>query len=168
MELLQAAVLLLVTKWCELTIASIVWEIYKLWDIPADTDVFKTFSGRLKKVTTSYDQTRRRYDIWKKTSDLRRFEDVWFMSSWRRLIYDAFRTSGLRRPEDVWFTSFSDIQFRTSWKRRIYNVSRTPDLRRLEDVRFASSWRRPIYDVLKTSDLWRLEEVWFITFWRRL
>ena len=27
---------------------------------PADTDVFKTSLGRLKKVTTSYDQTRRR------------------------------------------------------------------------------------------------------------
>ena len=36
--------------------------------IPADTDVFKTSSGRLKKVTTSYDQTRRRHDVWKKTS----------------------------------------------------------------------------------------------------
>ena len=29
-------------------------------NIPADTDVFKTSLGRLKKVTTSYDQTRRR------------------------------------------------------------------------------------------------------------
>ena len=28
--------------------------------LPADTDVFKTSLGRLKKVTTSYDQTRRR------------------------------------------------------------------------------------------------------------
>ena len=27
---------------------------------PRDKDVFKTFLGRLKKVTTSYDQTRRR------------------------------------------------------------------------------------------------------------
>ena len=36
----------------------------------ADTDVFKTSSGRLKKVMTSYDQTRRRHDIWKMTSDL--------------------------------------------------------------------------------------------------
>ena len=43
---------------------------------PADTDVFKTSSGRLKKVTTSYNQTRRRHDVWKKTSDLRRLEDV--------------------------------------------------------------------------------------------
>ena len=43
---------------------------------PADKDVFKTSSGRLKKVTTSYDQTRRGHDIWKMTSDLRRLEDV--------------------------------------------------------------------------------------------
>ena len=43
---------------------------------PAGTDVFKTSSRRLKKVTTSYDQTRRRHDVWKKTSDLRRLEDV--------------------------------------------------------------------------------------------
>ena len=42
----------------------------------ADTDVFKTSSGRLKKVTTSCDQTRRRHDVWKKTSDLRRLKDV--------------------------------------------------------------------------------------------
>ena len=38
---------------------------------PADSDAFKTSSGRLKKVTTSYDQ-----DIWKKTSILQRLEDV--------------------------------------------------------------------------------------------
>ena len=44
--------------------------------IPADTDVFKTSSGRLKKVTTSCDQTRRRHDVWKKTSNSRRLEDV--------------------------------------------------------------------------------------------
>ena len=56
--------------------------------MPADTDVFKTSSGQLEKVTTSYDQTRRRHDVWKKMSDL-------------RLIYEVFRTSGLRRPEDV-------------------------------------------------------------------
>ena len=41
-----------------------------------DTDVFKTPSGRLKKVTTSCDKTRRRHDVWKKTSDLRPLEDV--------------------------------------------------------------------------------------------
>ena len=43
---------------------------------PADTDVFKTSSRRLKKVATSCDQTRRRHDVWKKTSHLRRLEDV--------------------------------------------------------------------------------------------
>ena len=55
--------------------------------IPADTDVFETSSGRFKKVTTSYDQTRRCHHVWKKTSDLRRLEDVC-----------------LRRLEDVQFT----------------------------------------------------------------
>ena len=144
--------------------------------IPADTDVFKTSSGRLKKVTTSYDQTRRRYDVWKMTSDLRLLEDVWFTSSWRRpiynvlksLIYDVFRTSGFQRPQDVWFTS--------SWRRLICDVWKTSDLQRLqdiclrrfEDVRFTLSWRRPMYNILKTSDLWRIEEVWFMTSWRRL
>ena len=43
---------------------------------PADRDVFKTSSGRFKKVATSYDQTRSLiYDVLK-TSDLRRLEDV--------------------------------------------------------------------------------------------
>ena len=50
-------------------------------NIPVDTDVFKTSSGRLKKVMTSYDQTRRRHDVWKNTSDLGCFEDVWFTTS---------------------------------------------------------------------------------------
>ena len=36
---------------------------------------------RLEKVTTSYDQTRRRHDVLQKTSDLRRLEDVRFTSS---------------------------------------------------------------------------------------
>ena len=49
--------------------------------IPADTDVFKTSSGCLKKVTTSHDQTRRCQDVWKKTSDLQRPEDVLFALS---------------------------------------------------------------------------------------
>ena len=39
---------------------------------PTDTDVFKTSSRRLKKVTTSCDQTRRRHNVWKKTLDLRK------------------------------------------------------------------------------------------------
>ena len=41
-----------------------------------DTDVFKTSSGRGKKVMKSYDQTKRRDDVWKKMSDLSRLEDV--------------------------------------------------------------------------------------------
>ena len=72
---------------------------------PANTDVFKTSSGRLKKIT------RRRHNIWEKTSDLRRFEDVWFTFSWRRPIYDVSMTSDLQRLQDVWFT--------TSWRRLI-------------------------------------------------
>ena len=48
---------------------------------PADTDVFKTSSRRIKKVMTSYDQTRRRQDVWKKTSYLHCLEDVQFMTS---------------------------------------------------------------------------------------
>ena len=48
---------------------------------PVDTDVFKTSSGRLKKVTTSCDQTRRRQGVLQKGSDLRRLEGVRFTSS---------------------------------------------------------------------------------------
>ena len=101
---------------------------------PADTDVFKTSSGRLKKVTTSYDQTRRRHDILQKTSDLRRLQDVWITSSWRRPIYDVLKTFDLRRLKDGRFT--------TSWRSLIYVVLKTSDLRRLEDIWFTSSWRR--------------------------
>ena len=143
---------------------------------PGDTDVFKAFSGRLKKVTTSYDQTRRRHDVWKMTSNLRRLEDVQFTTFWRRLIYAVFRKSGFQRPkrrlicvvlktsnlrrlENVWFT--------TSSGRLIYDVLKTSDLRRLEDVQFTTSWRRLIYDVLRTSDLRRLEDVCFTSSWRR-
>ena len=70
-----------------------------------DTDVFKTPSGRLKKVTTSYDQTRRRHDVLEKTFDLRSIEDVRFRSSLRRPIYDVLKTSDLRSLEDVRFMS---------------------------------------------------------------
>ena len=49
--------------------------------IPSDTEVFNTSSERLKKVTTSWDQTRRHRDVWKKTSDLQRLKDVRFTSS---------------------------------------------------------------------------------------
>ena len=110
---------------------------------PADTDVFKTSSGRLRKVTTSYDQTRRRHDDWNrrriydvlKMSDLRCLEDVQFGTSWKRLIYNVFRTSDLRRHKDRRFTSsWRDVQFTTSWRhlihcvatsqRHLYNVER--------------------------------------------
>ena len=53
----------------------VIWKNALIKKIPADTDVFKTSSGRLKKVTTSYDETRRRHDVWKKTLHLRRLED---------------------------------------------------------------------------------------------
>ena len=125
--------------------------------IPADTDVFKTSSDRLKKVMTSYDQTRRLHDVWKKTSDLRRLKDVLFKPSWRRLIYVVLKTSNLRRLEDVWsdLRQLEKVQFATFLKRLIYHVFGTSDLRHLEDVQFTTSWRRcrkrPIYNVLKTS-----------------
>ena len=48
---------------------------------PADTYVFETSSGRLKKIKTSYDQTIRPHHVWQKTSDLRRLEDTGLMSS---------------------------------------------------------------------------------------
>ena len=101
---------------------------------PADTDVFKTSSGRLKKVTTSYDQTRRLHDVWQKTSDLQRLEDLGFTSSW-------------------------NVQFITPWRRLIYDLLKTSDLRPHEDVGFTWSWRCLIYSVLKMSDLQRLEGV---------
>ena len=101
---------------------------------PVDTDVSKTSSGRLKKVTTSYEQTRPRHGVWKKTSDLRRLEDVWFTSSWRRPICDVLKTSNLQRLQEVWFT--------TSWRRTIYVVLKMSNLRRLENVWFMTSWRR--------------------------
>ena len=69
-----------------------------LWSArPADTDVFKTSSGCLKKVTTSLDQTRRRHYVWKKTSNLQRRGDIWFTSASRRPIYDVLKTSVKRR-----------------------------------------------------------------------
>ena len=85
------------------------WFSWQLMRCPADTDVFKMSSGRLKKVTTSCDLTRRRHDVWKQTPDLQRLEDVY-----------------LRCLEDV--------QYTTSRKRLNYNVFRTSDFRRLEDV----------------------------------
>ena len=67
--------------------------------------VFKTSSGRLKKVTTTCDQIRRHHDVWQKTFDLRRLEDTRFTTSWRSLIYDVWNTSMKRRLEDVLKTS---------------------------------------------------------------
>ena len=94
---------------------------------------------RLKKTTTSCDQTRRRQDILQKKCDL------------RRPIYVVLNTSTLRRLEDVWFT--------LSWRCLIYDVLKTSDLGRFEDVRFTTSGKCLIYDVLKTFDLQRLEDV---------
>ena len=134
---------------------------WKFWtSFPADTDVFKTSSGRLKKVTMSYDQTGRPQDVWQETSYLRRLEDVGFTSSWRHRIYDVLKTSDLRRLEDICFT--------TSWRRRIYVFLKASDLRCLEDVWFTTSWRCRIYVFLKTSDLRCFEDVCFTTSWRRL
>ena len=123
----------------------VMWNLFNVGSIhPADTNVFKTSSGGLKKVTTSCDQTRHRQDVLQKTFDLKRLENVRFTTSWRRLTYVVLKTSDLRRLEDV--------QFTTSWRHLIY----------------VSSWRCPIYDVLKTFNLWRLEDVRFTTSWRRL
>ena len=81
--------------------------------IPADTDVFKMSSGRLKKVRTSYHQTRRRLDVLQKTFNLRRLEDVWLTTSWRRFIYDVLKMSVKQRPcSNVVATS---IQRRKKW-----------------------------------------------------
>ena len=98
------------------------------FNFPADTDVCKISSGCLKKVTTSYNQTRRCYNVWQKTSDLRRLEDAWFTSCWRNPSYDVLRTSGLR------------------------DVLKTSDLHCLEDIWFPTSWWHLICNVLKTFE----------------
>ena len=126
------------TKWKETTS----WPICTGNTNPADTDVFKTSSGRLKKFTTSYNQTRRPHDVWKKTLDLRHLEDVWFTSCWRWPIYDVLKTSDLRRLEDAWFM--------TSWRRLIYVVLKMSNLAHLENVWFTTSSGLQIYSVLKT------------------
>ena len=96
-----------------------IFEIKAILKFPTDTDVFKMSSGRLKKnVTSSYDQTRRCHHVWKKTSDLRRLEDVWFKF--------VLKTSNLRRLEDVWFW--------LPWGRPVCHVLKTSDLRRFQDV----------------------------------
>ena len=77
-------------------------------------------------------QTRRRQDFWKKTSDLHRPEDVWFMMSWRRLIYVILSTSNLRRLQDVWFmTSLGRLIFGVLKTSLIYDVFKTSLKRRL-------------------------------------
>ena len=124
------------------------WSYYLQSALPVHTDFFKTSSGRLKKVTTSYDQTRHRHDVWKRMSDLERLEDIWFTSSWRRSVCGVLKTSDLWRLQDVWFT--------TSRRCPIYIVLKTSNLRRLEDVWFKTSWKRLIYDVFKTSVKQRL------------
>ena len=101
---------------------------------PADTDVFKMFSGRLKEVTTSYKQTRRCQDVWKKSSNLRRLKDVLFTLPWRRLIYNVLRTSDLRLLKDVRFTS--------SGRRPIYDVFKTSVKRRLGSKVLVTSIQR--------------------------
>ena len=116
----------------------------------ANTDIFKTSSGRLQKVTMCYDQTRRCHDVWKKTLDLRCLEDVWLTLSWRRPIYEVVKTSDLRRLQDN-LRPLENVWFTTSSGRLIYDVLKTSDLRCLEDVQFTTSWRRLISDVLKTS-----------------
>ena len=94
--------------------------------LPGNTDVFKTSSGRLEKVTTSYDQTRRRHEVLQKMSDLRHLDDVWFSTFWRRLIYAVLKTPNLHCLEDV--------QFSMSWRHLINGVLKAFDLRRLEEV----------------------------------
>ena len=139
----------------------------RTYRFPVDTDVFKTSSGRLKKVKTSYDQTRLPHDVWQKTYDLRRLEDVGLTSSWRlqftmpwrRLICNVLKTSDSPRLGDVGLRLLEDVLLTTSWRRLIYNAWKTCNLRHLEDVGFTSSWRRLICDVLGTSFLWRLEDV---------
>ena len=165
-------------KWGQRLVISIIWKLYQwtakkckaqkaqFWGLlltdgnSADTDVFKTSLGHLKKVTTSCDQARCCQDVLQKASDLRRLEDIRFILSWKRPIYDVLKTSDLSRLEDIWFM--------TSWRRLIYDVLKTSNLRCFADVWFTTLWRHPIYDVLKISDLHRLEDVRFTTSWRRL
>ena len=138
-----------------------IWRLF--WGtFPADADVFRTSSGRLKKVTTSYDQTKRLHDVFTTPSDVvasshtlqtsqHLAEDVRFTTSRRGRIYVLLKTFDLRRLQDVWFMM--------SWRRLIYDVLKTSDLRRLKDVRFSTFWRRLIYDVLKTSNLRHLDDL---------
>ena len=85
------------------------------WYILADTDAFKTSSGRLKRslrlktkqdVVMTSGKVCRIYDVLK-ISDLRCLQDVWFTTSWRHLIYVILKTSNLGRLENVWLTTSS-------------------------------------------------------------
>ena len=79
---------------------------------------------RLKKVTTSYDQTRHSQNVWQKTFYLRCLEDSRFTTSWRPLIYDVLKMSDLQPLEHVGF----------SWGRLFYDVLKTSYLRHRKDV----------------------------------
>ena len=68
---------------------------------PTGTVVFMTSSVSLKKVTMSYNQTRRLHNLWKKTPYLLRFKDAQFIASWRHLFYNVLKTSDLQRLVDV-------------------------------------------------------------------
>ena len=72
------------------------------------------------------------------TSDLRRFEDVQFMRSWKDRIYNVMKTSGLRSLKDVWF--------RLSSRHPICNVLKTSDSQRFDDV-----WKASRKTSLKTK-----------------
>ena len=136
-----------------------IWRLF-WWTFPANADVFRTSSGRLKKVTTSYDQTKRLYDTFRcrhvftyitLQTSRHLAEDVWFTTSRRGRIYVLLKTFDLQRLEDVWFMM--------SWRRLIYDVLKTSDLRRLKELRFSTFWRGLIYDVLKTSNLRHLDDL---------
>ena len=76
-----------------------------------------------------------------KTFNLRHLEDVWSTTSWGCLIYHVFKMFDLHRLEDVQFMTSSrrliyDV-LRTSNLQRL----KTSNLRRLEDVHFTTSSR---------------------------
>ena len=125
-----------------------IWK--RSWRLTNKPDVF-TMSGRRSRICEVL-----------KTSDLRRLEDVRFITSWRRLFYDVWFTTSRR----CWIYIALKIIFTTSLRRMVYDVLRTYDLRRLEDAGFTSSQGQPIFDVWKTSNLRRLEDVWITTSWR--
>ena len=103
---------------------------------------------------TSFNQ--KPQDVWKKTSNLRHLKDVWFTTSWGRLIYDVLKTSNLRLLEDVckmkpWRRPIYVVMRTSNLQRLVYDILRKSDLQHLIGLQFTSSWRRLIYDVFKTS-----------------